>query len=196
MKPTITYKNTSLQINNVHMEGGLKFAGLKISEYPNFANIEEFHTQFAEKVKLACASEPYVEIGYSGTYKGGKFFDYIFGCQIYTEQTVPDGLTVFDTGLTDFIEIQFEAGSAHDLVGDENGPGSAMDQAREFFMTRWLPANKDKVALADEANGIFAFNKDGIQYLTGMIEVYRFDIANEHRMSFYVPLSVPDEGKN
>lgn len=188
MSNNIVYKNIHLQLNDIHLKDSLKFAGLKISDYPNFANIETFHNQYKEKLKQLCASAPYVEIGYSGTYKNGANFDYIFGCLIDDDQNIPEGLIVFDTGLTDFVEVQFEAASSFELVGGEDGPGDAMGQACEYIKNQWIPEHKDQVELIDAANNIFAFSKDGVQYLTGTIEIYKFEIEDDHKMSFYIPL--------
>ena len=51
-----------------------------------------------------------------------------------------------------------------------------------------IPENNDQVALIDAANNIFTFNKNGIQYMTGTIEIYKFEIEDDHKMSFYIPL--------
>lgn len=182
------YKNIRFKLNHVCMEKGLKFAGLKFSDYPQYENIEKFHSQYKDKLKDLCASKPYVEIGYSGTFKNGTNFDYIFGCLIDDDQKILEGLTVFDTGLTEFLEMQFEAASAYELVGDENGSGDAMNEAMEYIKTQWLPNHRDQVELIDETNNIFAFNMDGVQYLTSVIEIYKVDITDDHKMSYYIPL--------
>lgn len=51
-----------------------------------------------------------------------------------------------------------------------------------------IPEHNDQVALIDAANNIFTFNKNGIQYMTGTIEIYKFEIEDDHKMSFYIPL--------
>lgn len=136
-------------------------------------------------MKQCDAAKPYIEIGYSGQYKGGG--DYIFGCLINDVNGIPEGLTVVDTGLTDFVEIEFAAGSAKKLVGGEDGPGAGMGAAMELIKNQWLPEHRDEVELIDENNMMFAFHQDGIQYITGMIEVYKTDIQTDPKMSFYIP---------
>ena len=63
-----------------------------------------------------------------------------------------------------------------------------MNEAMEYIKTQWLPNHRDQVELIDETNNIFAFNMDGVQYLTSVIEIYKVDITDDHKMSYYIPL--------
>lgn len=182
------YKNIRLRMGNVHFEQGFKFAGLKLSDYPDFSNINTFHSKFEEELRKSCAVQPYTEVGYGGKYSDDKAWDYIFGCMVSSVEGLPEELAVFDTGVTDFVEIEFAAGSAEELVGGEDGPGVGMENAAEYIKTQWLPAHGDAVELADEENMLFAFYKDGVQYLAGMIEIYKTNIKTEPKMSFYIPM--------
>lgn len=180
-----TYKNIEYRMDRIELSESLKFAGLPLSIYPNFANIGKFHKEY--KSKMLDSYAPYTEVGYSGTYGGAKW-DYIFGCQVRSLDDLPNGLICFDTGVMRFASITFRANSTYELVGDDKGPGDAMVTAGEYIKEVWLPEHMDEVNIADLKNMCFEIKNGDKSYYTNMIEIYKVELKDDPEMSFYIPL--------
>lgn len=180
------YKSIELRMDCIELSESLKLAGVPLSRYPNFENIGVFHDKYKQKMMNRYA--PYTEVGYSGTFNNEAGWDYIFGCQIRNMEDIPDGLVVLDVGVKRFAEIIFRANSVFELVGDDKGPGDAMQIAQEYIKEVWLPKHMDEVNIAD-INHMCFFTKlgDNTSYCN-MIEIYKVELDDDPEMSFYIPL--------
>ena len=180
------YNGIQYRMDVVELPQTLKFAGVKNSDFPNFANIGKYHDNF--KAQMKERNTPYIEIGVCGNMlnKG----DYIFGCVVDSLDNLPDGLVGFDTGLTKFAVITFRSPNAGELVGAADGPGNGMRDASEYIKTVWMPENKDST-IGYQPGDLMTFDieANGKTYrLFGMIEIYKNEIAKIPEMCFYIPL--------
>ena len=180
------YEDIEYRIDIVELKESFRFAGVKLSEYPNFANIGRYGDVYKPLLQNHWY-KPYTEIGYNGTYGTGQY-DYLFGCQLDRMDNLPEGLTAFDTGLKRFVCITFRAKSSYALVGGSDGPGDAMVTAEKYMKEVWLPAHRDEVQLASDDGLNVMFEQNGKTEYCGLIEVYKVDINQEHEMCFYFPL--------
>jgi len=163
----------------------LKFAGVPLSLYPDFANIDRFHTGY--KAQMLDRYAPYTEIGFSGGTP--ERYDYFFGCQVRSLDNLPEGLVGIDTGMTRFACITFRANSAEELVGGEEGPGNGMKTAHTYIKEVWLPEHRDEVApIVDWDSTCFEIqNNEHFQFMN-MIEIYKVELDVAAEMCYYLPL--------
>ncbi|WNS41957.1 hypothetical protein [Paenibacillus sp. MMS20-IR301] len=180
-----SYKNIEYRMDIIEYPESLKLAGVPISSYPNFANIDHYHAHYKAQMMDRCA--PYTEVGFSGG--NAEHYDYFFGCQVKSLDDLPEGLAGIDTGLTKFASITFRASSAEELVGGNEGAGNGMKSAQAYIKEIWLPGHRDEVApIADWDSTCFEIKiSDRIHYMN-MIEVYKVELNVDAEMCYYLPL--------
>ena len=189
MKQYDAYKGMEYRMDIVELPQSLKMAGVRMRDFPNFGNIDRYHSQYKLFMRGQEICAPYTEVGYSGTFgEGDETFDYIFGCQVKSFENLPEGLTAVDLGIERFAQITFRAETVEALVGGSDGPGNAMQIAGDYIKNVWLPNNLDKVVLADPDMIVFQIENSGLKLYCGMIEIYKTDIQVEPEMCFYIPL--------
>lgn len=181
------YQNIEFRMDIVEYPESLKFAGVPLSLYPHFANIEQFHSQY--KTQMLERYAPYTEVGFSGGTP--ERYDYYFGCQVKSLEDLPEGLVGIDTGLTRFACITFRANSTEELVGGEEGPGNGMEMAHAYIKEVWLPTHQDEVApIVDWNSTCFEIKINEQFQFMNMIEIYKVELNVAAEMCYYLPLKL------
>ena len=181
-----SYKNILYRLVYLKLEESFKFIGLSGEGLGPFQNIGLFVEKY--KPSLPSTTDKDVGVGMYTNLIGDKF-NYYFGQQVTSLETVPEGLTGIDTYTRNFCVMVFLANSMCELVGDDKGPGDAMQTAGEYIKNVWLPGHRD-IAVTDERGECGKVIRDGKIYHTGNFEVYSSEYAagSAPAMCFYIPL--------
>jgi hypothetical protein len=85
--------------------------------------------------------------------------------------------------------MMFIANTMYELVGDDTGPGDAMQTAGEYITNIWLPQHRG-ITITDENGDCGKVIVNGKIYHTGNFEVYpeEHTVGNTPTMCFYIPL--------
>jgi len=180
------YKNILYKITYIRLNGSFKLLALPNAGLGPFENIGLFCEKF--KPNLPNTTGKDVGVGMYTNLVGDKY-DYYFGQQVTSLDVIPDGLVGIDTHTKNFAVMMFIANTMHELVGDETGPGDAMQTAGEYIKTVWLPEHRD-IAITDENGDCGKVIVDGKIYHTGTFEVYseEYQAGGAPAMCFYIPL--------
>ena len=180
------YKNILYQLEYLKFGDSFKFLALPGKDLKPFENIGMFKDKYLPKLPNTTGKN--IGVGMYTNLIGDKF-DYYFGQRVTSLGEIPDGLVGIDTHTECFCVMIFIANSMYELVGDEKGPGDAMQTAGEYIKNEWLPEHKS-IAVTDENGECGKVAVGGKLYHTGNFEVY----SEEHTaggtpaMSFYIPL--------
>ena len=180
-----TYKNITVKVEYMTIEESFKFIGLGNKGLNPFENIGIFKDKY--KNIVANNMHDYMEFGMWTNLPDGNDFDYFYGVQVNDLNIIPDGLTGFDTQTYRFAVMSVGANSVFELVGDEKGPGDAMETAGEYTKNIWMPEHKG-LAILDENGDFGKVIVDGKIYHTGCFEAYPKKFEDAIEMQFYIPL--------
>ena len=179
------YKNIVVKINYVILEESFKFVGLGNKGLESFENIGLFDKKY--KKTISDIVDEKMQFGMFTNLPNGTDWDYYIGVQVKDLDTIPQGLTGFDTQTKRFAVMSVGANSMFELVGDETGPSDAMMTAEEYTKNVWLPEHKD-MAILDENGDCGKVLVDGKIYHTGCFEAYPQNCGEAIEMQFYIPL--------
>ena len=179
------YKNIVVKMNYLILEENFMFVGLGNKGLEPFENIGLFENKYKKTISNIVDGD--MQFGMFTNLPNGTDWDYYFGVQVKDLDTIPDGLTGFDTQTKRFAVMSVGANSMFELVGDETGSSDAMMTAEEYTKNIWLPEHKD-IAILDENGDCGKVLVDSKIYHTGCFEAYPKNFEKAIEMQFYIPL--------
>ena len=175
-----TYKGILFKMEIIELSETLKFAGLSSEGLPDFRNIDVYCQKY--RALMAEKYPPYTEIGISTDISNAnnQNWDYIFGCQVDSIDSLPEGLIGLDTGLTKFACMTCRVQPGVGLLGE------GIQMAGDYLKKEWLPKNKDRVYGYNPDNNWFYVKKSEKNYRAVNILNEGEDIAENYNFSFFI----------